>query len=124
MKGNDLVDYLGRWPPDRRRLSPVWRHRVGSTAAPRRYHQHHGGKAFDANATYSFAIPSFSAAGRTNVRHQHHQCWSVDAGVLKGTWSPNGDPRCRLSTGGEVTFISNSVSPANTNNCGPDVTGN
>ncbi|ELM3617501.1 bifunctional UDP-sugar hydrolase/5'-nucleotidase [Aeromonas sobria] len=80
------------------------------------------GKAFDANATYSFAIPSFSASGGDGYPVINTiNAGLVDAGVLKEyvemkqtISATNYQPQ------GEVTFINNTLNPANANNCSKD----
>lgn len=85
-----------------------------------------GGKAFDASATYSFAIPSFSAAGGDKYPVINTiNAGLVDAGVLKEYLeSKQTIHAADYQPAGEVTFINNSLNPANTNNCGQDAIGN
>ena len=85
-----------------------------------------GGKAFDANATYSFAIPSFSAAGGDKYPVINTiNAGLVDAGVLKEYLEAKQNVHAAdYQPAGEVTFINNTVNPANTNNCGQEIIGN
>ncbi|ANB70480.1 bifunctional UDP-sugar hydrolase/5'-nucleotidase UshA [Aeromonas veronii] len=84
------------------------------------------GKAFDANATYSFAIPSFSAAGGDKYPVINTiNAGLVDAGVVKEYLEAKQNVHVAdYQPAGEVTFINNTVNPANTNNCGKDPMGN
>ncbi|MCJ8232885.1 bifunctional UDP-sugar hydrolase/5'-nucleotidase UshA [Aeromonas veronii] len=83
-------------------------------------------KAFDANATYSFAIPSFSAAGGDKYPVINTiNAGLVDAGVVKEYLEAKQNVHVAdYQPAGEVTFINNTVNPANTNNCGKDPMGN
>ncbi|WOE65710.1 bifunctional UDP-sugar hydrolase/5'-nucleotidase UshA [Aeromonas allosaccharophila] len=84
------------------------------------------GKAFDVNATYSFAIPSFSAAGGDKYPVINTiNAGLVDAGVVKEYLEAKQNVHVAdYQPAGEVTFINNTVNPANTNNCGKDPMGN
>lgn len=84
------------------------------------------GKAFDANTTYSFAIPSFSAAGGDKYPVINTiNAGLVDAGVVKEYLEAKQNVHIAdYQPAGEVTFINNTVNPANTNNCGKDPMGN
>lgn len=78
------------------------------------------GKAFDVNGTYSFAIPSFSASGGDGYPVINTiNAGLVDAGVLKGyVEAKQTIAATDYQPKGEVTFINNTLNPANTNNCG------
>ncbi|QTL94818.1 bifunctional UDP-sugar hydrolase/5'-nucleotidase UshA [Aeromonas jandaei] len=84
------------------------------------------GKAFDVNATYSFAIPSFSAAGGDGYPVINAlNVGAVDADVLKEYLKSKQNIHATdYQPTGEVTFVSNTLNPANTNNCGKDAIGN
>ncbi|MDO2437868.1 bifunctional UDP-sugar hydrolase/5'-nucleotidase UshA [Aeromonas veronii] len=80
------------------------------------------GKAFDANGTYSFAIPSFSASGGDGYPVINTiNAGLVDAGVLKEYVEMKQTISATdYQPKGEVTFINNTLNPANANNCGKD----
>ena len=78
------------------------------------------GKTFDANATYSFAIPSFSASGGDGYPVINTiNAGLVDAGVLKEYVEMKQTISATYyQPQGEVTFINNILNATNTNNCG------
>ncbi|WP_303842793.1 bifunctional UDP-sugar hydrolase/5'-nucleotidase UshA [Aeromonas sobria] len=78
------------------------------------------GKTFDANATYSFAIPSFSASGGDGYPVINTiNAGLVDAGVLKEYVEMKQTISATYyQPQGEVTFINNTINATNTNNCG------
>ncbi|MEZ6929786.1 bifunctional UDP-sugar hydrolase/5'-nucleotidase UshA [Aeromonas sp. S16(2024)] len=80
------------------------------------------GKAFDADSTYSFAIPSFSASGGDGYPVINTiNAGLVDAGVLKEYVEMKQTiSATEYQPKGEVMFINNTLNPANANNCGKD----
>ncbi|HEH9428309.1 TPA: bifunctional UDP-sugar hydrolase/5'-nucleotidase [Aeromonas sobria] len=78
------------------------------------------GKTFDANGTYSFAIPSFSASGGDGYPVINTiNAGLVDAGVLKEYVEMKQTISATYyQPQGEVTFINNTINATNTNNCG------
>ncbi|PJG60030.1 bifunctional UDP-sugar hydrolase/5'-nucleotidase UshA [Aeromonas cavernicola] len=128
MKGDELVTYLGKVAS----LTGGGYPQFGgismevNCSAQRVTIRSIAGKPFDINATYSFALPSFSAAGGDNYPVINTiNAGLVDAGVLKEYLEAQQTiSAADYQPTGEVTFLNNQINPANTSNCGREILGN